>query len=460
MELERAQIRLTGLEIRDYKNVKHGFLSLENPGSGYEAGILGLYGQNGSGKTAVIDALSLLKLALSGESIPARLGEYIHVDAANAAFSFTFRLREEEEETRTIYTLKLKKKPTDRGEEQRGVSGNCGVLIYGESLSWNGSGRMQMLLEAGQEEPFGPKTRCKALIGGERTALVDALVARKLADAQGTSFFFGEAFETLLSQKAPDSIEKKIMARLRTYGREELFVIDTSNAGRISLDALPMTFRFAPGQPPCRVTIPLSGTALLPKPVFERVQRGIGSMNLVLPKIVPGLTIALKDLGTQILADGTLGVSVQLMSHKNSREIPLQYESEGIKKLISVLHLLIALYNRPSITVAIDEMDAGVFEYLLGELLRILSERGKGQLLFTSHNLRPLETLDRGFIAFTTTDPEDRYMRLGRLKGTENLRDFYYRDILLGEQPREIYAPTNDSEIAFAFREAGEAHDA
>ena len=226
MELERAQIRLTGLEIRDYKNVKHGFLSLENPGSGYEAGILGLYGQNGSGKTAVIDALSLLKLALSGESIPVRLGEYIHVDAANAAFSFTFRLREEEEETRTVYTLKLKKKQTDRGEEQRGISGNCGVLIYGESLSWNGSGRMQMLLEAGQEEPFGPKTRCKALIGGERTALVDALVARKLADAQGTSFFFGEAFETLLSQKAPDSIEKKIMARLRTYGREELFVID------------------------------------------------------------------------------------------------------------------------------------------------------------------------------------------------------------------------------------------
>ena len=49
---------------------------------------------------------------------------------------------------------------------------------------------------------------------------------------------------------------------------------------------------------------------------------------------------------------------------------------------------------------------------------------------------------------------------LGHRAGTENLRDFYYRDILLGEQPREIYAPTNDSEIAFAFREAGEAHDA
>ena len=36
-----------------------------------------------------------------------------------------------------------------------------------------------------------------------------------------------------------------------------------------------------------------------------------------------------------------------------------------------VLHLLlIVVYNKASITVAIDEIDSGVFEYLLGELLR------------------------------------------------------------------------------------------
>ena len=48
----------------------------------------------------------------------------------------------------------------------------------------------------------------------------------------------------------------------------------------------------------------------------------------------------------------------------------------------------------------------GVFEYLLGEMLNIISEKGKGQLIFTSHNLRPLETIDKGFIAFTTTNPK------------------------------------------------------
>lgn len=167
------------------------------------------------------------------------------------------------------------------------------------------------------------------------------------------------------------------------------------------------------------------------------------------------LTIGLKESGTQVLKNGKDGVRIQLMSHKNNKEIPLKYESEGIKKIISILQLLIVIYNQSSITVAIDELDAGVFEYLLGEILRIISEKGKGQLIFTSHNLRPLETLDRGFIAFTTTNPSKRYMRMTNLKDN-NLRDFYFRDIVLGEQSEEVYEPTNNAEIALAFREAGE----
>jgi len=42
------------------------------------------------------------------------------------------------------------------------------------------------------------------------------------------------------------------------------------------------------------------------------------------------------------------------------------------------------------------------------------------------------------------------------VESTDNLRDFYYRDITLGEQSDEVYEATNNSEIAFAFKEAGE----
>ena len=140
----------------------------------------------------------------------------------------------------------------------------------------------------------------------------------------------------------------------------------------------------------------------------------------------------------------------------SEEKLMLMDEKGGIKKIVSILQLLIVMYNSASITVAVDELDSGVFEYLLGEILRIISEKGKGQLIFTSHNLRPLETLDKGFVAFTTTNPENRYIRLTNVKTNNNLRDFYYRDIILGEQDEPLYERTNNSEIALAFIEAGE----
>lgn len=59
-------------------------------------------------------------------------------------------------------------------------------------------------------------------------------------------------------------------------------------------------------------------------------------------------------------------------------------------------------------------------------------------------------------MAFTTTNPDNRYIRFTNVRDTNNLRDFYFRDIVLGEQNEEVYEATNNYEIALAFREAGE----
>lgn len=243
------------------------------------------------------------------------------------------------------------------------------------------------------------------------------------------------------------------------YGNLDLFIIDTTNSGLISINALPLAFSYEENGHISvgSLMIQLNGVSFIPETAMEVVRKVISSMNLVLQELVPGLTIGVEELGTQLQENGLKTCSIQLTSAKNGKPLPLQYESEGIKKIISVLNLLIGVYNRPSMTVAIDELDSGVFEYLLGELLRIIAEKGKGQLIFTSHNLRPLETLDRGFIVFTTTNPENRYIRLANVKSNHNLRDFYYRDIMLGEQSEPVYEPTNNYDIALAFREAGDS---
>ena len=225
------------------------------------------------------------------------------------------------------------------------------------------------------------------------------------------------------------------------------------------MNALPLAFKYKEKNSEAvgNLLLPLNKPASIPEKAIELVKNIIDNMNIVLQQLVPGLTIGVVDLGPEVSKEGKIGRLIQLMSLKNEKAIPFQYESEGIKKIVSILQLLTVVYNNPSITVAIDELDSGIFEYLLGELLNIISEKGKGQLIFTSHNLRTLVTIDKGFIAFTTTNPDNRYIRMTNVKVNNNLRDFYYRDIVLGEQSEPVYSPTNNYEIALAFREAGEA---
>lgn len=59
-------------------------------------------------------------------------------------------------------------------------------------------------------------------------------------------------------------------------------------------------------------------------------------------------------------------------------------------------------------------------------------------MIFTAHNLRPLETIDKGFVAFTTTNMNNRYIRLTNVKGTNNLRDFII-EILYWENKMNKY---------------------
>ena len=103
---------------------------------------------------------------------------------------------------------------------------------------------------------------------------------------------------------------------------------------------------------------------------------------------------------------------------------------------------------------AIDELDAGIFEYLLGEILQMVEDSGQGQLIFTSHNLRPLEVLDKRFVRFTTTNADNRYYQMKHVGSNNNLRDVYFREIVMGEQDEELYSSGKRFRIVSSLRRA------
>ncbi len=77
----------------------------------------------------------------------------------------------------------------------------------------------------------------------------------------------------------------------------------------------------------------------------------------------------------------------------------------------------------------IDELDSGIYEYLLGECLEVMQDKAKGQLIFTSHNLRPLEILENDSLLYTTVNPENCYIKSSYIKNTQNTRLSYLRTI-------------------------------
>ncbi len=451
--------RLVSATIYHFKNVSYGKIEMpcavERDYSCDRSEILGIYGQNGSGKTTVIDAIYYAKELLCGKVLPPEAASDIAKTSDTASCEVSFFLGDEGEGTVAEYAFTLRR--TENG-----------AYVTAEKLSYRNvtGGKlspMKTLLAYDAEKSgafLSPKTKW-AQFTKEEDDGVELAVSRKLSKRNGTSFFFSaDTIPLLLKNADNETADGKaltlILEDLPSFAAEGLFVVNSDHSGVIALGAsMPFSLHFdGDEKTPDNMMLSLTAPSVQPIATYELLQYSVTSLNRVLGALIPGMYLEIKEYGGQMTEDGKEGMRFEMLSVRGENRIPLKNESEGIKKIISILSILIAMYNNPSVCVAVDEFDAGVYEYLLGELLGILKESGRGQLIFTSHNLRPLEMIDKKDIVFTTTNPENRYIRLSGVRGS-NLRDIYIRSIHIGGQKEELYGYTNPLEIARAFRLAG-----
>lgn len=434
--LNKAIARLESISIYNFKNVVAGTLKLENPRAGCRANILGLYGQNGSGKTAVINAIELLRLTLCGKRIPAKFADFININSDHAQLTYRFQVKSADQIYCAVYEFCL------RSDNERRI------ILSDETLSCSLESndtkrRVKRVIDTTAQNIFAPKTQYNRLVQSSKTLKIDMLVAKKLAATEARSFVFSKELLDVIRAVNENDKESQttrfIVESLVYFGNFEMFVSNEASPEALVVDNL---------------TIPLNAASTYPEEELKRIERAVQRINIVLTQIFPGLTIGIREIGKTLLENGKIGIQIQPISCRNGREIALMCESKGIKKIISLLGPLVDVYNRESFIAAIDDIDADVFEYLLGEILRVVSKNGKGRLIFTAHDLRPLETLDRNCIAFTTTNPNNRYIHATNAQNNDNFRDFYYRDIILGEQSEAVYDSANNYEIALAFKEA------
>ena len=400
-------VRLSSVTLENIKNVKKGTVCVPITGI-TKAGVLGIYGQNGSGKTAIIDALYFLQQIMIGSELEPEIADYLDSDANHAEITAEFIISSSENTLYEVgYHVQLAKADSRVWINREFL--NCSVTKNG--IRSNKNIFMDYQREA-SDNIFKPQKRLDELVSQDKNLLTDLIVARKIAEKSNCSYIFGESSREIFcrSDATPFENYSFVIRSLFRFAVRDLFVIRNTHSGMITANfMLPMAFRIEKDQLRAKgdFAIPLIAPVILDKERKNLLGVIVEQINTVLYTIIPGMNIEVRDYGKQALDSGEDGWKVELMSARaGHRPIPIRMESEGIIKIISILNALIQAFGNPSICLAIDELDAGIFEYMLGELLDIFQNSAKGQLIFTSHNLRALEMLDKESIMFSTTNPE------------------------------------------------------
>ncbi len=472
-------VRIKRLVLNNFKSVKHGEIVF-NCGRSFVpedtiSDVMGIYGQNGSGKTAVVEALAILKASMSGEQVPLDYADCISIDSDQADLSFTFDLQYPNGIVREVsYGFSLTKTITTKEEVVERMhfapditiskriddilgSYSHKIVISNEriNMKWENSSKTQVIINTDSEESlFYPDSKRKQLLGNSKEIMYYLMAEKDNRRDASMSFVFSAKFINAVKMNCKDLVFYDVLFSLSFFADKYLHVVDTRMAGliRINLD-FPIITRLG------ILTIPMGKPKTLPEPVYDYLNNAVERQGDVLNEIVPGLSLSFKLIERTFDSNGAPAVTAMLMSKRNGKEIPLKEESDGVRKIVSILNLLVTVFNQKSTTVVIDEFDEGIFEYLLGEIVQVIAENGKGQFIFTSHNLRPLEVLDKRYLCFTTTNPNNRYIRLKGISETNNLRDTYFREILLNEQDESIYNRTKRIKMVAAFKRAGVDED-
>ena len=410
-------VRIEQIEINGIKNILHGEVAFQEYSEILKGDfddirstfhpVLGIYGQNGSGKSAVLETTKILKTIMSGECLPKNIDQYINNEKHEANLIYTFLFIHETNMQLVEYHVKI--------ELEDGNFNITSEKLLSKSYDkdkkkW----KPQVILI---QTDFGDITLKKLKNKISKDLLIELRVVKDMQ--KDASFIFYERNRNSLISELKDKNEDyliKTIEVLNIFAQTGLIIIENDVMGSIN-------------------------------------------MNTFISAIIPSLNIQIIHKKEQLLKDGSMGMNFEVVSVRNAKFIPLKYESEGIKRIISVTSSLIAAYNNNSLCLMIDEFDSGIYEYLLGELLEIMNESAKGQFVFTSHNLRPLEKLSYKSIIFTTVNPTNRFIRLTGVKPNNNIRDYYYTNIMLGGQSEQLYEETKNYEIKRAFRKAGKLYE-
>lgn len=452
-------VRIETLRLTNFKNIKHceiyyseakklerGLLDEDD-----FSNVLGLYGQNGSGKTSCIEGFRLIQYLLSGASLNLAFKNFINIDSEFMSVGADFYVRVKNNNYFVNYDCTI-------GKIENGLQ------ITEEKLSYHLLDENNKKVNAYSfKHPDGINGTFKEYLGVKNSEVYKMLSSIETKGnfnqfSMLSSIFNPKLIQYLNSLKSEDDVYASIVNELHFFAKYRLAIYQINYFNEITDVGIKIRIKDEDSlaDPSCNDVFINFNQTTIKAEYFDLLKRTIDTINKVLPSIIKNCTVELLDVvktKRQMINIVNDVVNFRLVSKRNGKYIPLFYESNGIKKIISILSGLIDVFNNEGSFVAIDELDSGIFEYLLGELVYAFDNFAMGQLFFTSHNMRILEKVDSKNIFFSTFDSDDQFIQIASVRETNNLRNLYYKYIANGYKDKyRLYNNIKTENIISSFK--------
>ena len=356
--------------------------------------IKGIYGANGTGKSAIISSVRILKNLIINESyltnpvVQKQLDALInkHLDVMEMQADYLIDL--EDSLLLYRYYIKLKRDNTakyciaEESLECRNATSTTGKftqifkVIDGEIIDLLGEDdSFAVMLKDQSKNLLSKASLLPLMLSKTAPSFRDNLLTFPLAIKMASLALFGESLFVYLDE-GDDHIDF-IVSSLLDYAEGDDLSLDFPTAMKFRHEIKrSMQFMISDRELNVRKSI---------YPDFVREVEQLYEFLRIFKK-------ELKSVGIEKKED-KYSYKCRLIMRYQDYDVDAEFESTGIKKLIKLFAFL--KKSAEGEIVFIDEMDANLHDVYLCALLEYLMEYGEGQLCFTTHNIGPMDILKK-----------------------------------------------------------------